>query len=87
MAGNEPLLKESQPSEEKSERSSLWRKEGSEKTKKTRYIYKSVDDVIEESKKQGKKKIGIRYANSFIMYLLFFRSFISIFIFYDFTAN
>ena len=66
MTGNEALLNESQPSEEKSERASLWRKEAPEKTKKTRYVYKSVDDVIEESKKLGKKKIGIRYTYRWI---------------------
>ncbi|XP_065213780.1 septin-interacting protein 1 [Planococcus citri] len=44
---------------EKSERTSLWRKEGVESKKKIRYVYKSVDEVIEESKKPGKKKIEI----------------------------
>lgn len=45
----------------KSDKTSLWRKEGSKSRKKIDYVYKSIDDVIEESKKPGKKKTEIRY--------------------------
>uniref|UniRef100_A0A1B6GH69 G-patch domain-containing protein n=2 Tax=Cuerna arida TaxID=1464854 RepID=A0A1B6GH69_9HEMI len=42
---------------EKSDKVSQWRKEdGSSKTQKVRYVYKSIEDVIEESKQPGKKK-------------------------------
>ncbi|XKL60152.1 hypothetical protein PGB90_001168 [Kerria lacca] len=44
---------------EKSERTSLWRKEGLESNKKIHYVYKSVDEVLEESKKPGRKKTEI----------------------------
>lgn len=55
-------VNENQP--EKFERISLWKKEGSEKSnKKIRYVYKSIDEVLEESKKPGKKKIEIRYTS------------------------
>ena len=62
MTSGELPAKENQQTEEKSERPSLWRKEGAETNKRIRYVYKSIDEVIEESKKPGRKKMEFRYA-------------------------
>ena len=59
-------MEESQSCKQERERAAFGRKETSKKTKKTHYVYKSIDDVIEESKKPGGKKIGLRYAASLI---------------------
>lgn len=41
----------------KTDKVSQWRKEdGSSKNQKVRYVYKSIEDVLEESKQPGKKK-------------------------------
>lgn len=49
--------KEKDKDTSKTDKVSQWRKEdGSSKNQKVRYVYKSIEDVLEESKQPGKKK-------------------------------
>lgn len=49
--------KEKEKDTSKTDKVSQWRKEdGSSKNQKVRYVYKSIEDVLEESKQPGKKK-------------------------------
>lgn len=49
--------KEKEKDTTKTDKVSQWRKEdGSSRNQKVRYVYKSIEDVLEESKQPGKKK-------------------------------
>lgn len=55
--GTEKKKKEKEPDISTTDKVSQWRKEdGSSKKQKVRYVYKSIEDVLEESKQPGKKK-------------------------------
>lgn len=55
LDGGEKKKKDKEPI--KSDKVSQWRKEdGSSKKQKVQYVYKSIKDVLDESKQPGRKK-------------------------------